>query len=167
MKIEFFNNISETSSQKKKFGLCDKQPPVKEPAYIDEKNGSDWIAIVLNDDGKSINFNAIDNCVEIKRADGKDSKRCDGVLSFETTVIFVELKQRISKGNSWIKDAEEQLRETISNFEKQEEAENFEFKKAYIANSEFPKFRSSQINRMDRFYKETDYILRIENRIQL
>ena len=77
------------------------------------------------------------------------------------------MKQRTSKGNSWIKEAEDQLRETISHFESQEVAENFVVKKAYIANSALPKFRSSQVNRMDRFYDETNYILRIENRIQI
>ncbi len=79
----------------------------------------------------------------------------------------MELKNRVSKGNSWVKDAEEQLRETILCFEEQKDAENFKVKKAYVANSALPKFRSSQVNRMDKFFFETNYVLRIENRINL
>lgn len=167
MSVDFFEKACQTSSTKRKFGLCDEAPPSKKPAYIDEENGGSWIAVILNDTGNQINFTGIDNCVTLKREDESDSKRCDGVLSFDTTIIFVELKHRTSKGNSWIKDAEEQLRETILHFEKQEDAENFEIKKAYIANSALPKFRSSQVNRMDRFYDETNYILRVENRIEV
>ena len=40
-------------------------------------------------------------------------------------------------------------------------------KKAYIANSEKPKFRESQKRRMDEFLTDTGYVLRIENRIIL
>jgi hypothetical protein len=167
MNIDFFQQNCQSTSNKKKFGLCDKEPPAKEPAYIDETNGSDWIAVVLNENINLVTFTAIDNCIGIKRLDGTDSKRCDGVLSFDNTIIFVELKHRKTKGNTWIKEAEEQLRETILNFEKQDMAEDFKIKKAYIANRALPKFRSSQTSRMDKFHEETNYILRIENRINI
>lgn len=167
MSIDFTESLCQTTSKKKMFGLCDNPPPAKDPAYIDENDGSKWISVVLNDELKDVIFTAIDNCIEIKRADGLDSQRCDGVLTFEDTVIFVELKDRLSKGKTWITDAECQLRETISFFEKEDISEDFQVKKAYIANKALPKFRSSQAARMDKFFDETGYVLRIENRIQL
>ncbi len=89
------------------------------------------------------------------------------MLSYNDTVILVELKQRGALGPNWVKDAEQQLRVTIDHFEKTEAAESFENKKAYIANSEHPKFKESQIERMEKFAEDTGYILRIENRIIL
>ena len=77
----------------------------------------------------------------------------------------MELKERDEKGNKWVKDAEKQLRSTINYFEKSEEAENYKIKKAYIANRDKPKFKESQKERMDQFFLETGYVLRIENRI--
>jgi len=59
------------------------------------------------------------------------------------------------------------LRSTIKYFEQQDESRNFSKKKAYIANSERPLFRTVQAVRMDRFFSETKYILRIENRINI
>ena len=93
--------------------------------------------------------------------------RCDGCLFYEDTIIFVELKQRKGKGNQWIKDGEQQLRSTIGYFEQQEAARKFSIKKAYIANSERPLFRTGQAVRMDHFFSDTNYILRIENRITI
>jgi len=59
------------------------------------------------------------------------------------------------------------LRSTIKYFEQQDESRNFSKKKAYIANSERPLFRTGQAVMMDRFFSETKYILRIENRINI
>jgi hypothetical protein len=95
--------------------------------------------------------------------------RCDGMLSYNSTVIFVELKQRRSKKdrNGWVEDAEIQLKNTIKHFEKTELAEKYKHKMAYISNSEYPKPKASQIGRMETFYTETGYVLRIEARIKL
>lgn len=148
------------------FGLCDDQPPLpKGPAYIDEHNGAKWVAVVVNDPSESIVFTAIDNCIDIFRLDGKMEKRCDGMLCFDRTVIFVELKQMDTKEVGWIKDGEQQLRTTISYFENEADSEKFTIKKAYIANSERPRFRDSQQERMEKFENDTGYVLRIENRI--
>ena len=114
-----------------------------------------------------VNFVPVDHCIELRRADGSMDNRCDGCLFYRDTIIFVELKQRKGKGNQWIKDGEQQLRSTIGYFEQQEEARNFPIKKAYIANSEKPLFRTGQAVRMERFFSETNYILRIENRINI
>ena len=165
--IDFCPTEHISSSCKRKFGICDRPAPAAEKAYIAEKQGQDWIAAVDNHYRLKVNFVPVDHCIELRKADGKMDNRCDGCLFYEDTIIFVELKQRKSKGSQWIKDGEQQLRSTIGYFEQQEEAQNFPIKKACIANSERPLFRTGQAVRMERFFLETNYILRIENRINI
>ena len=157
----------QTHSGKKLFGLCDDPPPAKNPAYIDEDNGGKWIAVVVNDPPFDVVFTAVDHCIDTRRADGKMDNRCDGVLYYDSTVIFVELKERAARGNDWVAHAEIQLRSSIQYFEKQVGADDFSLKKAYIANKDHPKFKETQISRMRKFQDETGYTLRIENRIIL
>jgi hypothetical protein len=164
--IDFFNPSYQTRSEKKRFGICDTPPPPSKPAYMDEgQKGQDWIAIVENQYQTVITFTPIDNRIEIRKSDGTMDSRCDGLLFYDSVIIFVELKQSNVKGNAWIKKGEEQLRATIGYFEQTPEAENYKYKRAYIANSEKPRFRKSQTSRMDKFLVDTGYILRIENRI--
>lgn len=165
--IYFFPTESLSVSSKKRFGICDTTPPPHNPAYIDEEFGTNWIAIVENFYQNKIKFIPIDNCIEIRRPDGTLDNRCDCLLYHDSTIIFVELKERKGKGNNWIKEGEHQLRITISHFEQTSESEYFKIKKAYIANKEKPYFRSSQASRMDAFLNDTGYILRIENRIYI
>ncbi|MEI6139577.1 MAG: hypothetical protein WCP85_09945 [Mariniphaga sp.] len=169
MSINFFEAKCRYITAKKLFGLCDDSTHTKnktlKQAYLDEENGAKWIAVVDNSYNQRVTFSAIDNCIEIKSEKGKMLKRCDGVLTFDETVAFVELKERVEKKPRWIKDAEMQLRSTIGYFEKSEDAQDYKTKKAYIANNQRPKFRESQIDRMDQFLTDTGYVLRIENRI--
>ena len=78
MPINFFKQICKTESSEINFGICDNLK--NKGAYIDENNKSNWISIVSNPDQKEIEFYAIDNCVEIRRANGEMESRCDGVL---------------------------------------------------------------------------------------
>lgn len=156
-----------TRSNKKRFGLCDNPHPAKDPAYIDENNGGKWIAVVVNEPQYDVVFTAVDHCIETRRDDGEMDNRCDGILFYDTTVIFVELKERSPIGNDWVKDAEVQLRASIEHFERNVDSDDYIVKKAYIANNKHPKFKATQTNRMDQFEKDTGYILRIENRIIL
>jgi hypothetical protein len=163
--IKFTEAQCLSQSSEKLFGLCDDPLPAKNPAYIDETNGRKWIAVVVNEDRHIVRFIAIDHCIHIQREDGKQAKRCDGTLTYEETIILVELKSRGAEGNAWVKDAEEQLRASIVHVSNSDIADDFPLKKAYIANSEHPKFKDSQQGRMDKFFLETNYVLRIENRI--
>ncbi len=89
------------------------------------------------------------------------------MLTYSKSVIFVELKERGQRGNEWVKDAEPQLKTSIHYFEETSESEKYTSKKAYITNKEHPKFKSSQTGRMQRFFEETGYVLRVEARIIL
>jgi hypothetical protein len=165
--IDFNVAACQTKSSRKKFGLCDDPPPARIPAYIDENNGKKWIAVVVNEQLKEVTFTAIDNCIEIRKPDNTMHKRCDGFLTYDDNVIFVELKARGAMGNLWVKDGEAQLRTSIGHFMVTDDADNYTEKKAYIANSQRPKFKQTQAQRMNKFLKDTGYVLRIENRIIL
>lgn len=170
MEIDFFNSQCKSVSNKKRFGLCDEQDN-KEPVYIDEQNKDKWIAVVENEELKEVHFIAIDYCIDIWRDKEKKEmdNRCDGMLWYETSIVFVELKDRVSKKNTnaWLKDGEKQLKRTIEYFEKTEQSNRFTEKRAYIANKAHPKFKESQLQRMKSFKEETGYTLRIENRIKI
>ena len=97
MPIDFFKEHCKTHSNKDKFGLCDDPPLSENPAYIDEENTTDWIGIVDNTPKKEIDFFAIDRCVDVLRLDGEMESRCDGMLRYNSTIVFVELKRVQSK----------------------------------------------------------------------
>jgi len=148
------------------FGLCDDPPP----AYIDESDKTKWIAIVINSKNKEVTFTAIDNCPEydFKKEEDNYYKRCDGVLTFNTNVIFVELKQRKGrKSGDWLDDAVEQLQSTIYHFSKTKDSAIFKNRAAYIANSKRPIFTRGQAERMNNFFNDTGYVLRIQNKIEI
>lgn len=163
--INFFPEEDKTTSSKKRFGICDETPPPY--AYIDEANGQYWVAVVENFYQDEISFIPVDHNLEIRRPNNKMDNRCDGFLYYDKTIIFVELKTSTSKNKYWIDDAEKQLRVTISHFEKCDEADDYEVKKAYIANNAKPKFRKFMTDRMDNFFYDTGYVLRVENRIYI
>ena len=165
--INFFPEEHKDFSSKKRFGICDETPPPNKKAYIDESNGQNWIAVIENFYQDNITFIPVDNCIEIRRADKTMDNRCDGFLYYDKTIIFVELKKSASKSKYWIDDGENQLRVTIGHFESCDEAVNFDVKKAYIANNAKPLFRRSMTDRMDNFFQDTGYVLRIESRINI
>jgi len=167
MSVNFKNAHCQTNSNNKIFGLCDDPQPANNPAYIDELNGAKWIAVVENEKHFEVTFTAIDNCIIILRKDGKMEKRCDGMLTFNSTVIFVELKDRDAVGNAWVEDAIPQLKSSIEVFEDTDMSNDYNVKSAYISNKQHPKFKSSQQRRMDEFFDDTNYVLRILGRINL
>jgi hypothetical protein len=163
--MSFFESKHQYHSTKRLFGLCDDAPPPHKPAYLDEVDGKKWIAVVVNDDAFDVLFVALDNSIALRKPDGSQDRCSDGLLSFNLTIIFVELTT--AKNEDWKKDKDGQLRITISHFEDTEEADNYKIKKAYIANRSYPKDNKKNMIRMDKFLKDTGYVLRIENRIIL
>src|SRR6267378_2743133 len=111
MSVNFSKAECQDNSENKLFGLCDDR--LGQRAYLDEDDGSKWIAVVVNEDRYKAIFTAVDHCMELKREDGKMVKRCDGFLSYNSTVIFVELKETDALGNAWVTDGEKQLRSSL------------------------------------------------------
>jgi hypothetical protein len=162
---DFFASNCQQYSNKNLFGICDNIDI--QPAFLDETNGKEWIAVVENGYKENVCFTAVDNCVEIWRPDGTMESRCDGMLTYQHTLIFVELKDSKKDGSEWVRKGDVQLRSTIAIFEGTTASKTFKSKKAYIANKAKPRFREGQMQRMDRFFKETGYVLRVESRIKL
>jgi hypothetical protein len=93
--------------------------------------------------------------------------RCDGMLTYNNHLIFVELKTRKSENSKWVGKGEEQLKNTINVFIANHDLAIYKSKKAYIANNKKPNFQSSQITRMDKFKDETGFRLIIQNTIEI
>ena len=166
MSINFFDANCQSQTNQYKFGLCDDPNKDKDPAYIDTVDCSKWIAIVENNQEIEVIFTAIDNCIEILRSDGTMDNRCDGMLTYNKHIIFVELKERNFR-NKWVGKGEEQLKNTINVFIANHDLAIYKSKKAYIANNKKPNFQSSQITRMDKFKDETGFRLIIQNTIEI
>lgn len=167
MGINFFDENCQSQTNQSKFGLCDDPPPSNNPAYIDTEDSNKWIAIVENNQELEVIFTAIDNCIEILRPDGKMDSRCDGMLTYEGKIIFVELKQRKYTNSVWIEDGEKQLRKTIAVFIKDNDLDSYKSKKAYIANNKKPQFQYSHKEKMQKFKNDTGFILLIQNIIKI
>jgi hypothetical protein len=167
MGINFFEENCQTQTNQAKFGLCDDPPPPNNPAYIDTEDCNKWIAIVENNQRLEVIFTAIDNCIEILRPDGKMDSRCDGMLTYESKIIFVELKERNYTNSVWIEDGDRQLRNTISVFINHHDLAAYKSKKAYIANRKKPQFQHSHKEKMQKFKNDTGFILIIEGIIRI
>jgi len=167
MSINFFDANCQSQTNQPKFGLCDDPPPLENPAYIDTNDCSKWIAVVKNNQEIEVIFTAIDKCIEILRSDGKMDSRCDGMLTYNNSIIFVELKTRKSTNGVWVGKGEEQLKNTISVFIANHDLAIYKSKIAYIANNKKPNFQSSQITRMNRFKDKTGFRLIIQNTIEI
>jgi len=166
MSINFFDANCQSQTNQYKFGLCDDPNKDKDPAYIDTDDCSKWIAIVENNQKIEVIFTAIDNCIEILRSDGTMENRCDGMLTYNNHLIFVELKEKNYR-NNWVVKGEKQLKNTINVFIANHDLEIYKSKKAYIANNKKPNFQSSQMERMDKFKDEIGFRLIIQNTIEI
>jgi hypothetical protein len=167
MSINFFDANCQSQTNQPKFGLCDDPPPLENPAYIDTVDCSKWIAIVENTQEIEVIFTAIDKCIEILRSDGKMDSRCDGILTYNNNIIFVELKERNYRNSVWIDDGDEQLRKTIAVFINHNNLAIYKSKMAYIANSKKPQFQYSHTERMQKFRTDTGFRLIIQNTIKV
>jgi hypothetical protein len=170
MSINFFDECCQSKTNKLKFGLCDDSLLPQAPAYIDcdiINEQTKWIAIVENTNNIEITFTAIDNCIKIRRANGEMDNRCDGMLTYQNNIIFVELKERNYRNKIWIDEGDQQLRKTISVFVANYDLADYKSKKAYIANRKKPYFQYSHKDQMQKFRNDTGFRLIIEQSIKI
>ncbi len=164
MSLDYFANCT-TKSSNKRFGLCDEPAPNTNPAYIDEDNPQNWIGIVNNPTEKNVQFNAIDNCIDIRREDGSQDSKCDGVLSYERNLIFIELKERNNK--KWFNKGRKQLSATIKRFKEEYNVSEFDSIKAFVCNNLRPNVHRGQFSNIEKFKEETGYILQGKREINI
>lgn len=164
MPVNFFDERAKTNSSNTQFGLCDDPPPAKNPAYIDEYDQTKWIGIVSNQARKSIDFYPIDNCIPVMKANNELERRCDGMLRFESSLFFVELKTG-EKG--WLGVGREQLTISIQKFQQNHDLSTFTKIEAFICNSSRPVSKSNYMIEIQKFKNDTGYVLNVQQKIEI
>lgn len=160
--INFFDKKfqQETARTEVEFGIVDPDGSQKAFTTLDHKL---FQAVVVNENRHPIQFVAIDHNMGIKKANGDDESTCDGMLYVgKRYLAFVELKDEMS---GWISDAVGQLENTISIFAANHYIADFERRYAYAANKQHPSFAYSHKEMMQQFKNDTDFNLRIQNKI--
>jgi hypothetical protein len=171
MSVDFFCTRCCHTTRAQEFGLCDDNV-YKTTAYLDTTNKNKWVAIIKNPNAYLVDFQAIDwcECVKIFEPNGDMAKRCDAMLIYENTLIFVELKQRDAPNSKWIPQGCEQLISAIKHFKIHHPMPpDFSIKqKAYLVNSLKPNFPSNQMHTTQKFYNDSGgIILAIQQKIDL
>lgn len=121
------------------------------------------VALVENRAERLIQFTPVDHNIVIK-INNDEVSMCDGMLTIEETqgLIFVELKEG---ARSWLTDAMEQLKSTISYFKANHELSSFNKPMAYAINKQHPSFQSSKKDVMTAFRHETGFRLSTDRKI--
>ncbi len=163
---DYFKNENKQSTKITEFGLCDDND--KKPAYINADNKGKWIGIIENNQGLEIAFYPVDNCIVVKRKDDSNARRCEGILSYDNirNIIFVELKDRKLVPSEWIKDADEQIKETMLFFFENHSKNEFEKVRAWICNKQLT--NQNYWQQIKQFKKDTNgMVLYIQRRLSL
>ena len=127
------------------FGLCDDRNGLK--AYTNTEDSTKWIATVKNDNQKQLVFTAVDKCI-IKDNEHQGRGRCDGMLTSDEHIYFVELKD---EARSWKADAIEQLESTIQFFIESHDVNIYKHKKAFACNKQHKHFQEID-NELNRYF---------------
>ncbi len=164
--VDFFKD--EKSIAEKCFGICDdRDERTKTPAYVNTNisEKEKWGTVVNNKTNVAINFIAVDNKIEIKRANGETENRCDAMLHNPKNIIFIELKNQRA---SWIEHAvQEQLQTTIDIFKQNHDMMQFECRRAYVCNVRYPYFAYSHKQMAQQFYQKNKVRLYIQREIDI
>lgn len=163
MKIDFLSNsFKESDRTDTTFGICDDQNGEK--AYSDSTNSTNWIATVNNPHAIAITFTPIDKCL-IKDTELPGVGRCDGMLTSNQHLFFIELKDQRT---DWISDAVKQLEDTVILFNQnhtEEERRQFKHKKAFACNKARRRFQEIDHEQNLRFFRQ--YGVRLDIQAQI
>ena len=145
------------------FGLCDNEDGTA--AFTDKKNRNTWIATVENPNKTRLIFTAIDKGV-IKDDEYIENERCDGMLTSNKHLYFVELK---NQRDSWIPKGISQLESTIKLFDIAHPGKKKQYihKKAYICNKKHPRFHVFDNERNMDFFRTYQFRIDIQAKIVL
>lgn len=164
MNINFYDaNCQENGINYLRFGLCDDENGAV--AYVNTDQEDKWIATVDNPNRVLLTFTAVDNCIEIKRANGEMENRCDGMLTYPDNIVFVELKNQRTGG--WLTDGLEQLESTIIAFRKNHSLDKIKYKRAFVANKRRIHFHVLDSERKRRFFDKYRVRLSVEGSIRI
>ncbi|MCF8425207.1 MAG: hypothetical protein K9H61_07245 [Bacteroidia bacterium] len=159
MSVDFFKATCQIETKEKKFGLFDAED--KTPTKIKLTEENTWNATVENNSGKSVLFTAIDYCIDVLRENGEMDSRCDCMLTYDSTLLLIELK---NKRDTWQAEGLDQI-ENIAKIiidEIPNHYYSFKKRKAIVANRkhQFPSFYDSNVEQ--RQYFNSKYKMRIQ-----
>lgn len=143
----FDNNCQEPPRDEELFGICDDQDGKK--AYTNIDDDAKWVATVINKKRVKLVFTAIDACV-IKSNEQEGRGRCDGMLTSDEHIFFVELKDQ---GASWKTLALHQLESTIQFFLEKNSLTKYRHKKAFACNKRRPRFQEIDQEEQMRWFR--------------
>lgn len=159
MSIDFLKANCKQTTSEKKFGLYDAED--KTPAVIKLTDEKTWNATVINNSNKLIDFTAIDNCIDVLRENGEMDSRCDCMLTYDTHLLLIELK---NKRDSWQSEGLAQIENIAKRMmdEIPEYYNSFAKRKAIVANrkNQFPSFHEANIEQRQLFISK--YKMRIQ-----
>ena len=166
MSVDFFRAVCQTTVSEKKFGLYDAED--KTPASIKFTDEANWNATVINEHGKSILFTAIDNCIDVLRENGETDNRCDCMLTHDSTLLLVELK---NKRGPWQSEGLAQIEHIAKRMidEIPEYYHSFNKRLAVVANrrNQFPSFHDSNIEQRQLFISKYQMRIQFEAEIKI
>ncbi len=152
MSVNYFLAECQFITKAKRFGLVDTED--QSPTTVSFDNDDRWNATVINNNSIEILFTAIDNCIEIWRESGEMESRCDAMLMYGVTLLFVELK---NKRGSWQSEGLQQIEATMKRMIVENPAlfNNFPRRKAVVANArhQFPCFHAANLEQREYFWK--------------
>ncbi len=154
--VFFDKRCQEAPREDQLFGICDDNDAKK--AYTDVDDNKKWIAIVENRKKTSLVFTAIDKCI-LKDGEKEGKGRCDGMLTSNEHLYFVELKNETKR---WMTDAIDQLESTINLFIENHDASLYKHKKAFACNRRHKKFRELDNELNLRFYRKYGFRLDVQ-----
>ncbi|QSX41827.1 hypothetical protein [Shewanella cyperi] len=164
----FFCNGCRTQINWNRFGIIDDNSNQSAPAFPTNTDSHKWIADVNNKNSKELEFYAIDNCIRFYKSDEPKNleSTCDCALIDANTVVFIELKERTSKG--WLAKASSQLINTIALYKQNDSSANAKEIIGHICNSLRPQANRSNMGEMAKFYKNSGgHKLFIQKRIDI
>lgn len=160
MSLNFFEaSCQEPSTQNELFGICDDQDG--SVAYTSIDQADTWVATVKNPNQFELTFTAIDACV-IKGTEYSGRKRCDGMLTSDEHLYFIELKDQ---AKNWITNAIEQLESTIEFFKEGNDVTKFRHKKAFACNRQKAHFQEIDNEFNLRFFRKHKFRIDVQAEI--
>lgn len=157
--INFFNSdCGFVETKLESFGIHDELDNSTK-AYLVFDSQKTWTLEVLNSKGKSIEFYPIDNCIKIYKENSKNKEStCDGMLKFDSHLIFVELTESCHKS---VEECISQIKSTICLFKIYHPDLVFVKKSAVVSNPARPTSTISHERCLD-FREETGFGLSVK-----
>lgn len=139
-----------------RFGIIDDLTEGDQPAFIQEYQEDDWDVIVnkKSENRYEVTFKAIDKCLEFPEPinPNEENSRCDGMLTFDDYLIFVEIKYRTD--SEYSAKAKKQLSRTIHVFNESHGLADYRIRRAYISNRAKPQAPEFSLTETEKFADE-------------